>query len=107
VGTAGKKSGAAAKSAVAADQASGAAPAAQSSRAGTPAAAVPSNPAPYRVTLRLPGADPAAPAEVVTRALRAAGVAFEVETIERMPSPPAAIPAARRQPAPALPATTR
>lgn len=42
-------------------------------------------PAPYRVTIRLPQADPSAPAEVVTRALRAAGVPFEVETIERMP----------------------
>ena len=40
--------------------------------------------APYRVTLKLPGADPSAPAEVVTRALRAAGVPFEVETIERI-----------------------
>ncbi len=43
-------------------------------------------PAPYRVTIRLPQADPSAPAEVVTKALRAAGVPFEVETIERMPS---------------------
>jgi hypothetical protein len=43
-----------------------------------------SRPAPYRVTIRLSEADPAAPAEVVTQALRAAGVAFEVETIERM-----------------------
>jgi len=42
-------------------------------------------PAPYRVTIRLPLADPSAPAEVVTKALRAAGVPFEVETIERMP----------------------
>jgi hypothetical protein len=42
-------------------------------------------PAPYRVTIRLPQADPSAPAEVVTKALRAAGVPFEVETIERMP----------------------
>ena len=43
-------------------------------------------PAPYRVTIRLPQADPSAPAEVVTKALRAAGVPFEVETIERMPA---------------------
>ena len=43
-------------------------------------------PAPYRVTIRLPEADPSAPAEVVTKALRAAGVPFEVETIERMPA---------------------
>ncbi|PZV01548.1 MAG: hypothetical protein DCF23_12970 [Cyanobium sp.] len=41
---------------------------------------------PYRVTLKLPAADPAAPAEVVTEALRAAGVRFEVETIERIRS---------------------
>ena len=42
-------------------------------------------PTPYRVTLRLPQADPAAPAEGLTEALRAAGVPFEVETIERLP----------------------
>jgi hypothetical protein len=41
-------------------------------------------PAPYRVTIKLPGADPSAPAEAVTKALRAAGVSFEVETIERV-----------------------
>lgn len=41
-------------------------------------------PAPYRVTILLPQADAAAPAEVVTQALRAAGVPFEVETIERL-----------------------
>lgn len=41
-------------------------------------------PAPYRVTIKLPSADPSAPAEVVTQALRAAGVSFEVETIERV-----------------------
>lgn len=63
--------------------------------------------APYRVTLKLPGADPSAPAEVVTRALRAAGVPFEVETIERIgagsdastSSRPAAL---RATPAPAV-----
>ena len=62
--------------------------------------------APYRVTLKLPGADPSAPAEVVTRALRAAGVPFEVETIERIgtgtdasSSRPAAL---RSMPAPAV-----
>jgi len=47
-------------------------------------APVPLAPAPYRVTIKLPAADPSAPAEVVTRALRAAGVSFEVETIERV-----------------------
>lgn len=58
------------------------------------------NPSPYRVTIRLPLADPSAPAEVVTEALRAAGVPFEVETIERMGG--AASPAASA-PAPAAP----
>jgi hypothetical protein len=43
-------------------------------------------PAPYRLILRLPAADPAAPAEAVTEALRAAGVSFAVETIERVPA---------------------
>lgn len=57
-------------------------------------------PAPYRVTLQLPAADPSAPAEAVTQALRAAGVAFEVETIERIPAAPAAV-APQRTPAPA------
>lgn len=46
----------------------------------------PAAPAPYRITLRLPGADPAAPAEAVTEALRAAGLSFEVEMIERVRS---------------------
>lgn len=46
--------------------------------------ATPASPAPYRITLRLPGADPSAPAEAVTEALRAAGVSFEVEMIERV-----------------------
>ncbi len=48
----------------------------------------PLNPTPYRLLLRLPAADPAAPAEAVTQALRAAGVVFEVETIERLPKAP-------------------
>ncbi len=52
-----------------------------------PAAPQPSTPAPYRVTIKLPAADPSAPAEAVTRALRSAGLTFEVETIERVPSP--------------------
>ncbi len=54
----------------------------------------PMKPAPYRVTIRLPEADPSAPAEVVTRALRAAGVPFEVETIERMTNGGSVAPAA-------------
>lgn len=49
-----------------------------------PARSQPSRSAPYRVTILLPQADAAAPAEVVTQALRAAGVPFEVETIERI-----------------------
>jgi hypothetical protein len=52
-----------------------------------PAPAAPATalqPAPYRVTIKLPAADPSAPAEVVTQALRAAGVRFEVEMIERV-----------------------
>ena len=61
----------------------------------------PSTPSPYRVTIKLPAADPAAPAEVVTEALRAAGVAFEVETIERIPTGPDPSPAPLRTPAPA------
>ncbi|MCP9884494.1 hypothetical protein KBY97_05045 [Synechococcus sp. ATX 2A4] len=60
-----------------------------------PAAAVP-----YRITLKLPGADPSAPAEAVTKALRAAGLRFEVETIERIPTPEAAAAAPKSTPAP-------
>ena len=41
-------------------------------------------PAPYRITIRLAGADPAAPAEAVTRALRKSEVVFSVERIERI-----------------------
>jgi len=41
-------------------------------------------PAPYRITIRLAGADPAAPAEAVTRALRQSDVTFSVERIERV-----------------------
>ena len=39
---------------------------------------------PYRITIRLSGADPAAPAEAVTRLLRNADVSFAVERIERI-----------------------
>jgi hypothetical protein len=96
---------------------------------GTPSSATPATrpalpgpaalaPAPYRLILRLPASDPAAPAEAVTEALRAAGVSFEVETIERVPAanapsepvpapqppspapPPLPAPAARPAPAP-------
>jgi hypothetical protein len=35
--------------------------------------------------IRLSAADPAAPAEGVTEALRRAGIGFEVETIEKVP----------------------
>ena len=41
------------------------------------------NPQPYRIILKLSGANPSAPAESVTEALRKAGVQFEVEKIER------------------------
>ena len=40
---------------------------------------------PYRIIIRLSAADPAAPAEGVTDALRRAGIGFEVETIEKVP----------------------
>ena len=40
---------------------------------------------PYRIMIRLSAADPAAPAEGVTEALRRAGIGFEVETIEKVP----------------------
>ena len=72
-------------------------PRAPTTPTGTPSSATPAArpapprpaalaPAPYRLILRLPAADPAAPAEAVTEALRAAGVSFEVETIERVPA---------------------
>lgn len=56
-------------------------------------------PQPYRITIRLSGADPAAPAELVTRSLREAGIPFEVETIERIS--PAAGAASGETPSPA------
>ena len=43
---------------------------------------VPFTPQPYRVTIKLSAANPSAPAETVTKALRLAGVEFEVEMIE-------------------------
>ncbi|MEB3234535.1 MAG: hypothetical protein VKM98_03820 [Cyanobacteriota bacterium] len=56
-------------------------------------------PAPYRVTIKLPAADPSAPAEVVTEALRQAGVPFEVEMIERVSgTAPAPTPAPQPRP---------
>jgi hypothetical protein len=74
------------------------APGASQVRKSAPAA----KPLPYRVTIRLPEADPSAPAEAVTKALRATGVAFEVETIERIittGSAPLATPAPSPAPA--------
>ena len=67
-----------------------------------PPAVNPSKPAPYRITIQLPSADPAAPAEAVTEALRAAGVSFEVEMIERVgaAATPAAAPTVTPAPAP-------
>lgn len=50
------------------------------------ARAVPEQTRPYRITIRLSAADPAAPAEGVTEALRRAGIGFEVETIEKVPA---------------------
>ena len=41
-------------------------------------------PQPYRITIKLSGANPSAPAETVTKALRVAGISFEVERIERV-----------------------
>ncbi|MCS5704569.1 hypothetical protein NZK27_00035 [Synechococcus sp. FGCU-3] len=72
---------------------------AQAAKPAAPASTL--QPAPYRVTIKLPSADPSAPAEVVTQALRAAGVSFEVEMIERVrgngapaaPAPPVVTPA--------------
>ena len=52
------------------------------------------------VTIKLPAADPSSPAEAVTDALRQAGVAFEVETIERVPATADAPAAPVRTPAP-------
>jgi hypothetical protein len=66
-----------------------------------PAAANPTKPAPYRITIQLPSADPAAPAEAVTQALRAAGVSFEVEMIERVGAAATPAPAPTVTPAPA------
>ena len=43
-------------------------------------------PQPYRIIIKLSGANPSAPAESVTKALRKAGIQFEVEKIERFSS---------------------
>ncbi|RCL60178.1 MAG: hypothetical protein DBW82_03420 [Synechococcus sp. MED-G68] len=51
-----------------------------------PVRPMPADPRPYRITIRLAAADPAAPAESVTDALRRAGIGFEVETIEKISS---------------------
>ncbi len=40
----------------------------------------------YRIIIKLPGVNPSAPAEKMTRALRDAGVIFEIERIERVDS---------------------
>ena len=49
---------------------------------------LPFTPQPYRITIKLSGSNPAAPAETLTKALRKAGVIFEVEMIERVESKP-------------------
>ncbi len=54
-----------------------------------PVRLMPAKPRPYRITIRLAAADPAAPAEGVTDALRRAGIGFEVETIEKISLPEA------------------
>tara|TARA_B100000700_G_C14766637_1_gene724695 strand:+ start:369 stop:878 length:510 start_codon:yes stop_codon:yes gene_type:complete len=41
-------------------------------------------PKPYRIIIKLFGANPSAPAEIVTNVLRKAGIEFEVEKIERV-----------------------
>ena len=41
------------------------------------------NPQPYRIIIKITGTNPSAPAETVTKALRQAGIKFEVEKIER------------------------
>ena len=41
-------------------------------------------PRPYRITIKLSGANPSSPSESVTNALIKAGVKFEVEMIERI-----------------------
>ena len=56
--------------------------AAKSAKPKSPASNQPQEP--YRITIRLSGADPAAPAEAVTRVLRNADVRFAVERIERI-----------------------
>ena len=75
-------------------------PPAKTSDKPAPAPAASLTPAPYRVTIKLPAADPSSPAEAVTDALREAGVAFEVETIERVPAGTEAPAAPVRSPAP-------
>jgi len=40
-------------------------------------------PEPYRIIIKISGANPSAPAEEVTKVLRKAGIQFEVEKIER------------------------
>ncbi len=46
------------------------------------------NPQPYRITIKLSAANPSAPAESVTKALRLAGVEFEVEMIQLIQDEP-------------------
>ena len=97
-----KASSQAAPTAVDAKAPAGAADANATAAARRPVApAAPLTPAPYRVTIKLPAADPSSPAEAVTDALRAAGVAFEVETIERVPAGADVPMAPVRSPAPA------
>jgi hypothetical protein len=57
---------------------------AASGRCQAPAAGPAAGTGDYRVTIKLPSVDPSAPAEALTKALRSAGLSFEVETIERV-----------------------
>ncbi len=50
----------------------------------TPIKLPPFTPQPYRITIKLSAANPSAPAETVTKALRAAGIRFSVERIEQV-----------------------
>ncbi len=50
----------------------------------SPSKNIPFNPKPYRITIKLSGANPSFPSESVTKALIKAGVEFEVEMIQRI-----------------------
>ncbi|QEY30936.1 hypothetical protein EVJ50_00350 [Synechococcus sp. RSCCF101] len=82
--------------AAAADQADNADP------PGTDAPVAEPERAPYRIVISLPSADPTAPSEALSRALKQAGVVFSVETIHRLDRPvePSEAPPAEAAPRP-------